>query len=192
MAFSDRYISSAISILFCISFLYNTSFQESSENFKFYNSTKTDFTIQYPENWSVLENFNLNQTNSSKSVEFITPFDPSDLIQEIFIVNSIALPGGTTLDQFVSKALNQFNRTYADFSLISLNSTKLGSNYNVTHIAYSYRAGMDKLDIKLVMTHDIVAFKDRVYVLTFGTPPNSYYDFLQIIQQMLSSFRIKQ
>ncbi len=188
---SDIYLFFILVVLFCSSWFDHSSIQEISENFKTYNSTKTDFTIQYPENWSVLERINLNQS-ISQSVEFITPFETrSDFIQEIFIVNSIPHPANTTLDEFVIKAIDQFNKTYNDFKLISLSSTKLGNNYNATHLEYSYLAVFDKLNINLVMSNDIIPYKDDLFVLTFGTPSNSYYDFLPTIQQIISSFRIK-
>lgn len=189
----NRYIIPLICFLLCFTVFINISIQENSENFVLYNSSDTVFTIQYPSNWHVSERLNVNHTNDSNlPVEFITPFEgPSDLIQEIFIVNTIPLPANTTLDNYVNKALNQFNTTYTDFKLISLNSTTQDNIYNATNLTYSYLAGTAKMNIKLVMSHYIILFKENIYVLTFGTQPNKYYDFLPTIQQMTASFRIK-
>ena len=94
-----------------------------------------------------------------------------------------------TFNEYVDNALNQFQNEYRDFKLISNNSTMI-DNHNARKLGYSYTAGEDPLSIKIIMTHNIIDDGNKVYVLSLGTPPDKYYDFLNIIQTMNDSFKI--
>jgi hypothetical protein len=40
------------------------------------------------------------------------------------------------------------------------------------------------------MEHNIISDGNNVYVLSFGTPPDKYYEYLSIIHKMINSFKI--
>jgi hypothetical protein len=63
-------------------------------------------------------------------------------------------------------------------------------NHNARKLAYSYTAGEDPLSIKIIMNDNIIDDGNKVYVLSIGTPPEKYYDFLNIIQTINDSFKI--
>ena len=94
-----------------------------------------------------------------------------------------------TFNEYVDNALNEFKNEYRDFKLISNNSTII-DNHNGRKLSYSYLAGIAPLSIKLIMNHNIISDGNKVYVLTFGTPPDKYYEYLSSVQKMVNSFKI--
>jgi hypothetical protein len=164
---------------------------DDSESFLKYNNSKLKFAIQYPSNWEITERESSPALgNNSSTIEIKSPFDgPQDLVQEQFLISLNRLQKNITFNEYVDNALNQFQNEYRDFKLISNNST-MTDNYNARKLAYSYTAGEDPLSIKIIMTHNIIDDGNKVYVLSFGTPPDKYYDFLNIIQTMNDSFKI--
>ena len=164
---------------------------EDLDSFQIYNNSKLNFSIQYPSNWEITERkFNPELENFSSTVEIKSPFeDPQDLVQEQLVISLNILHENTTFDEYIDNALNQFKNEYRDFQLISNNSTII-DNHNARKLSYSYLAGEDPLSINLIMNHNIISDGNKVYVLSFGTPPDKYYNYLNIIQTMINSFKI--
>ena len=161
------------------------------KSFLTYNNSKLNFSIQYPSNWEITESkFNPEMENISSTIEIISPFEGGqDLIQEQFVISLNRLQKNITFNEYVDNAFNQFKNEYRDFKLISNNSTII-DNHNARKLSYSYIAGVDPLSIKLIMNHHIISDGNKVYVLSFGTPPDKYYDYINIIQKMINSFKI--
>jgi hypothetical protein len=164
---------------------------DDSDPFLTYNNSKFNFSIQYPSAWNIAENkIHPELENISSTIEINSPFEGSqDLLQEKFLISINKLQGNVTFSDYVDNALNEFKNEYKDFHLISNNSTMI-DNHNARKLSYSYIAGVDPLSIKLIMNHNIILDGNKVYVLTFGTPPDKYYDYLIIIQKMINSFKI--
>ena len=164
---------------------------DDSTTFLTYNNSKLNFSIQYPSNWEVNERkFNSELENISSTIEIKSSFEgPQDLVQEQFIISLNRLQENITFNEYIDNALNQFKNEYRDFKLISNNSTMI-DNHNGRKLSYSYIAGVDPLSIKLIMNHYIISDGNKVYVLSFGTPPDKYYEYLSIIQKMINSFKI--
>jgi hypothetical protein len=162
-----------------------------SNSFLTYNNSRLNFSIQYPSTWNIAENkFHPDVENISSTIEITSPFEGTqDLLQEKFIISINKLQGNLTFNNYVDNALNEFKNNYRDFQLISNNST-MSDNHNERKISYSYIAGVEPLSIKLIMNHNIILDGNKVYVLTFGTPPDKYYDYLSIIKKMVNSFKI--
>jgi hypothetical protein len=163
---------------------------DDSTTFLTYNNSKLNFSIQYPSNWETNERkLNPELENISSTIEIKSPFEgPQDLVQEQFIISLNRLQENSTFNEYVDNALNQFKNEYRDFKLISNNSTII-DNHNARKLSYSYTAGVDPLSIKLIMNHNIIPDGDKVYVLSFGTPPDKYYNYINIIQTMINSFK---
>jgi hypothetical protein len=162
-----------------------------STSFLTYNNSKLKFSIQYPSTWVLTEN-KLHQEleNISSTIEIKTPFEGSqDLLQEEFLISINKLQENITFDDYVDNALEEFKNEYRDFQLISNNSTMI-DNHNGRKLSYSYLAGVDPASIKLIMEHNIISNGNNVYVLSFGTPPDKYYEYLSIIHKMINSFKI--
>ena len=164
---------------------------DDSTTFLTYNNSKLNFSIQYPSNWEVNERkFNSELENISSTIEIKSPFEgPQDLVQEQFIISLNRLQENITFNEYIDNALNQFNNEYRDFKLISNNLTII-DNHNARKLSYSYTAGVDPLSVKLIMNHNIISDGNKVYVLSFGTPPDKYYNYINIIQTMINSFKI--
>lgn len=164
---------------------------EDSDSFLTYNNSKLNFSIQYPSTWVLTENkFHPELANISSTIEIKSPFEGSqDLLQEEFLISINKLQGNITFDGYVDNALNEFKNKYRNFQLILNNSTMI-DNHNERKLSYSYIAGVDPVIIKLIMTHTIISDDDKVYVLSFGTPPEKYYEYLSIINKMINSFKI--
>ena len=163
---------------------------DDSPPFLTYNNSKLNFSIQYPSNWEVNERkFNSELENISSTIEIKSPFEgPQDLVQEQFIISLNRLQENITFNEYIDNALNQFKNEYRDFKLISNNSTII-DNHNARKLSYSYTAGVDPLSVKLIMNHNIISDGNKVYVLSFGTPPDKYYNYINIIQTMINSFK---
>ena len=164
---------------------------EDSDSFLTYNNSKLNFSIQYPSTWVLTENkFHPELANISSTIEIKSPFEGSqDLLQEEFLISINKLQENITFDDYVDNALNEFKNEYRNFQLISNNSTMI-DNHNGRKLSYSYIAGLDPLSIKLIMNHTIISDGNKVYVLSFGTPPDKYYEYLSIINKMVNSFKI--
>ncbi|MDW3611825.1 MAG: PsbP-related protein [Nitrososphaeraceae archaeon] len=164
---------------------------EDSDSFLTYNNSKLNFSIQYPSTWVLTENkFHPELANISSTIEIKSPFEGSqDLLQEEFLISINKLQENITFDDYVDNALNGFKNEYRDFQLISNNSTMI-DNHNGRKLSYSYIAGVDPVSIKLIMNHTIISDGNKVYVLSFGTPPDKYYEYLSIINKMVNSFKI--
>ena len=160
-------------------------------SFLTYNNSKLKFSIQYPSTWILTENkLHPELENISSTIEIKTPFEGSqDLLQEEFVISINKLQGNITFDNYVDNALKEFKNEYTDFKLISNNSTMI-DNHNGRKLSYSYLAGVDPASIKLIMEHNIIPDGNNVYVLSFGTPPDKYYQYLSIIHKMINSFKI--
>ena len=163
---------------------------DDSPPFLTYNNSKLNFSIQYPSDWEINERkFNPELGNISSTIEIKSPFEgPQDLVQEQFLISLNRLQENNTFNEYVDNALNQFKNEYRDFQLISNNSTII-DNHNARKLSYSYLAGEDPLSINLIMNHNIISDGNKVYVLSFGTPPDKYYNYINIIQTMINSFK---
>ena len=161
------------------------------KSFLTYNNSKLNLSIQYPSNWEITERkYNPEMKNISSTIEIKSPFEGGqDMVQEQFLISLNRLQKNITFNEYVNNALNQFKNEYRDFKLISNNSIII-DNHNARKVSYSYIAGVDPLSIKLIMNHNIISDGNKVYVLSFGTPPDKYYDYINIIQKMLNSFKI--
>lgn len=162
-----------------------------SPSFLTYNNSKLKFSIQYPSTWVLTENkLHPELENISSTIEIKTPFEGSqDLLQEEFLISINKLQENITFDDYVDNALEEFKNEYRDFQLISNNSTMI-DNHNGRKLSYSYLAGVDPASIKLIMEHNIIPHGNNVYVLSFGTPPDKYYEYLSTIHKMINSFKI--
>jgi hypothetical protein len=164
---------------------------EDSDSFLTYNNSKLNFSIQYPSTWVLTENkFHPELANISSTIEIKSPFEGSqDLLQEEFLISINKLQENITFDDYVDNALNEFKSEYRNFQLISNNLTMI-DNHNGRKLSYSYIAGVEPVSIKLIMNHTIISDGNKVYVLSFGTPPDKYYEYLSIINKMVNSFKI--
>jgi hypothetical protein len=164
---------------------------EDSDSFLTYNNSKLNFSIQYPSTWVLSENkFPPELANISSTIEIKSPFEGSqDLLQEEFLISINKLQENITFDDYVDNALNEFKSEYRNFQLISNNLTMI-DNHNGRKLSYSYIAGVEPVSIKLIMNHTIISDGNKVYVLSFGTPPDKYYEYLSIINKMVNSFKI--
>ena len=164
---------------------------EDSDSFLTYNDSQLNFSIQYPSTWVLTENkLHPELANISSTIEIKSPFEGSqDLLQEEFLISINKLHENITFDDYVDNALNEFKNEYRNFQLISNNSTMI-DNHNGRKLSYSYIAGVDPVSIKLIMNHSIISDGNKVYVLSFGTPPEKYYEYLSIINKMINSFKI--
>ena len=169
----------------------NTFAIDDSDSFSNYTNSKFNFSIQYPSDWNLTENqLRPELANTSSTIEITSPFEGSkDLLQEKFLININKLQENITFNEYVDNALNEFKNEYRDFKLISNNSTMI-DNHNGRKLSYSYIAGIEPLSIKLIMIHNIISDGNKVYVLTFGTPPDKYYEYLSSVQKMVNSFKI--
>jgi len=164
---------------------------EDSDSFLTYNDSQLNFSIQYPSTWVLTENkLHPELANISSTIEIKSPFEGSqDLLQEEFLISINKLQENITFDDYVDNALNEFKNEYRNFQLISNNSTMI-DNHNGRKLSYSYIAGVDPVNIKLIMNHTIISDGNKVYVLSFGTPPDKYYEYVSIINKMVNSFKI--
>ena len=195
MNFNVVFLSIMITMIFSLIELTDSNVMtfaiDDSDSFSNYTNSKFNFSIQYPSTWNLTENkLHPELANTSGPIEITSPFEgPKDLLQEKFLININKLKENLTFNAYVDNALNEFKNEYRDFKLISNNST-MTDNHNERKLSYSYTAGIQPLSIKLIMDHNIILDGNKVYVLTFGIPPDKYYEYLSIVQKMVNSFKI--
>jgi hypothetical protein len=162
-----------------------------SDSLLTYNNSKYNFSIQYPSTWELIESRVPPEVeNTSSSIEIKSPFEGAqDLLQEELLISINKLEENITFNDYVDNALNEFKNEYKDFQLISNNLTNI-DNHDGRKLSYSYIAGEGPLSIKLIMNHNIISDGNKVYVLSFGTPPNKYYEYSSLIQKIINSFNI--
>lgn len=164
-------------------------FSQDESPFLKYDNNRFNFSIEYPSTWNLREIPTASVVNLF-NIEIITPFsDTHDMIQEKFLLSINKLPQNVTFKKYVDDALEQFNKTYTAFKLISDKTTN-EDNLPSRTISYSYVAGLIPMTTKFVMTHEIFLYNYKIYVLSFGTPPDKYYDFLPIAEKIFDSFSI--
>ena len=195
MKFNVVFLSIMITLIFSLIELTDSNVKtfaiDDSDSFSNYTNSKFNFSIQYPSAWNLTENkMHPELANTSSTIEIRSPFEgPKDLLQEKFLISINKLEENLTFNAYVDNALNEFKKEYKDFKLISNNSTMI-DNHNGRKLSYSYIAGIEPLSIKLIMNHNIISDGNKVYVLTFGTPPDKYYEYLSIVQKIVNSFKI--
>ena len=182
-------ISLIVSLISNFQYMESYSVLDDDSPYIVYENSEYGFSIAYPSSWNVTENFNSKYDKVLFELFIKSPFEgKGDLISEEFLLGINKMPENITFNAFVESALSQFTNTYKNFTLIS-NDTIQIDNHDARKISYTYIAGEGPLSIKLLMIHNIIYDNDKIYVLTYGTQPNKYYEDIEMIQKIYDSFK---
>ncbi len=152
-------------------------------NFLTYENSNLGIKIQYPSNWTKIENI----TNGF--VQFFSPkkgfMDPYTESLSIFLSNSQNM----SLDQYVGYNIDSIKRV-PEFKIIESSSTILAGNQAQKIVYTGKLTPPSQLDVTVML---IVAVKDNIgYIVNYSSDPEGYIDHLPIIQKMIDSLEISQ
>jgi len=152
---------------------------ELTKDFLTYENPTHGIRIKYPKDWTMQEGF------MGTVVVFLSPkADASDVFQENLNVGVEDLSGvSITLDEYTELTIDQMGQFITDFTVIESGKTTLAGNpaYKIV-----YTGSQAQYSIKWMQ---IWAIKDdKAYLITYTAETDSFSDFLEIVEAMISSF----
>jgi hypothetical protein len=153
-------------------------------NFLTYENSNLGIKIQYPSNWTKIENI----TNGF--VQFFSPkksfMDPYTESLSIFLSNSQDM----SLDQYVGYNIDSIKNRVPEFKITESSSTILAGNQAQKIVYTGKLTPPSQLDVTVML---ILAVKDNIgYIVNYSSDPEEYFDYLTIIQKMIDSLEISQ
>ena len=168
----------------------NSSYAQSSDDFRKYTNDIMNFTIQYPSNWQVKEN---SETEPDR-----VWFELSGRSLPIFSVDNEKIEGdievehhngdtviqkNPSLEEFAQHEIDEkTSLQFRDFDLINQNKVTVGGN-SAWKMEF---AGQDNLYLFEICT----IANGRVYVLTYQDYPSKVPETLPLANKMVESFQI--
>jgi hypothetical protein len=173
------------SIIFTIVILgINSSYAQSSDDFRKYTNDVMNFTIQYPSNWQVKENI--------ESYPERVSFELSGRSLPIFAVETEKVEPhldsdtmtlkNISLQQLVQHELEEMSSEFRNFDLIRQNKVTVGGN-----IGWKMEfAGQDSFYLFEICT----IANGKIYILTYQDYPLKVPETLPLADKMVESFQI--
>jgi hypothetical protein len=168
-----------------VSILINSSYAQSSDNFKTYTNNDLNFTIQHPSNWQVKEN--------TESPDGRVSFEFSDRSLPIFGVKTEKVEShldsdrmtikNISLQELAEHELNEMTASeFRNFDLIKQNKVTIGGN-DGWKMEF---AGEDSLYLFEICT----IAHGKIYVLTYQDYSSKVPETLPLANEMVESFQI--
>jgi eukaryotic-like serine/threonine-protein kinase len=166
----------------------NLALSQTSTNspFSTHENRELGIKIDYPIAWQRVEDFS--------SVRFSSPYESNfDTLQETLVINVEFLPFQDlfTLDYFINdpeagfRAQAQLNNFHIiEESYINLANT---AAYKVVFTETFDREGVPHQFMEMYV---ILLKSDRAYFIQYYAEPNTFYNYLPIIERMLNSFQL--
>jgi PsbP-like protein len=173
------------SIIFTIVILgINSSYAQSSDDFRKYTNDVMNFTIQYPSNWQVKENIEFHPERvwfelSGRSLpifavdtEKVGPHLDSDTMTQ----------KNTSLQQLVQQEIDEISSEFRNFDLIRQNKVTVGGN-----IGWKMEfSGEDSFYLFEICT----IANGKIYILTYQDYALKVPETLPLADKMVESFQI--
>jgi hypothetical protein len=154
-----------------------------------YQNSSYGITMQYPANWTKDEEDSDPNDNITNIVTFVSPLEnTADNYSENLGIGLEFLVHNTTLDEYASSLITDYNNTITDFNLIELNTniTLGGGNNPAYGLLYTDRE--DGTNYKTMEIGTIIG--DRVFFIEYNAEENKYSNYLPTIQKMINSLQI--
>jgi photosystem II reaction center protein PsbP len=154
----------------------------SATNFTVYKNSVLGVRVEYPSNWTVVENLTYGKVNFNGPLpNFLARGGPAAHM-------SVFLPPylNPSVDNIVNSYITRISKTSLNFKLIESNATTIAGNtaHKVVYTWVSSLLGPTESVIVYTINHGIA------YSLGFGVSVDQYSTLLPIIQKMIQSFEI--
>jgi hypothetical protein len=155
----------------------NQTTSNSNNTFLTYKNSAYGIKIQYPSSWTRSAN-----QSSNEIVRFISP--PGTVPVSLNIIVKPGLSQSIPLQLYINAGIDILKKSLSNFDLISSNATTLGG---VPAEKMVYTANLPSgLKLKFIQSF---AIKDTTgYIVTSGTLPDDFTNYLPTVQKMISSF----
>ncbi len=185
METAQSLLFSAFAFSFAFSFLFGlvegTSFDEIEPSWGNYAShADRGFSFSYPSSWTVLNN-----VHKDNDVITLMPPNNYDLFGEKLTFGMEKLQSNMSLQEYSDKAIKILSIAMQDFHLID-SSPFLLSDSIWERISFTHET--DNRIIKVLQFWSIK--DDFVYIISFGTTPDSYFSYLPTLHKIISGVEI--
>ena len=138
------------------------------------------FNFSFPSSWTVV-----NSTHKDNDLITLTPPNNYDLFGEKMTFGMEKLQSNMSLHEYSNKALKILSTTLQEFHLIDSNP------YVLSDTVWERILFTHETDNRIVKVLQYWTIKDDyVYVISFGTTPDSYFSYIPTIYKIISGVGI--
>lgn len=138
------------------------------------------FTFSFPSNWTVV-----NSTHEDNGVITLSPPNKYDLFGEKMTFGMEKLQSNMSLDNYSKQAIKILSTALQEFHLIDSNP------FTISDTVWERILFTHETDNRVVKVLQVWTIKDYyVYVISFGTAPDSYFGYIPTIYKVISGVKI--
>jgi hypothetical protein len=167
-----------------------------TSNFLTYNNPILGIQIQYPSDWSVIENSYNPEAENNTIVGFFAQSKTSSELGNISGVSGSFVPyldiyvfdsNNISFDKIIDATVNKF-RNNENFVINETKPSTVKGNHPAYMLVYDAIVGGDEFFRKMQVYS---MFGSKIYVLSFTSQHASFSNYLPLVQKMVSSFEIQ-
>jgi len=167
-----------------------------TSNFLTYNNPILGIQIQYPSDWSVIENSYNPEAENNTIVGFFAQSKTSSELGNISGVSGSFVPyldiyvfdtKNISFDKIIDATVNKF-RNNENFVINESKPFAVKDNHPAHMLVYDAIVGGDEFFRKMQV---YVMSGDKIYLISFTSQEALFSNYLPIVQKMVSSFEIK-
>ena len=167
-----------------------------TSNFLTYNNPILGIQIQYPSDWSVIENSYNPEAENNTIVGFFAQSKTSSELGNISGVSGSFVPyldiyvfdsKNISFDKIIDATVNKF-RNNENFVINESKPSTVKGNHPAHMLVYDAIVGGDEFFRKMQV---YVMSGDKIYLISFTSQQALFSNYLPIVQKMVSSFEIK-
>lgn len=167
-----------------------------TSNFLTYNNPILGIQIQYPSDWSVIENSYNPEAENNTIVGFFAQSKTSSELGNISGVSGSFVPyldiyvfdsKKMSFDKIIDATVNKF-RNNENFVINESKTSTVKGNHPAHMLVYDAIVGGDEFFRKMQVYS---TFGSKIYVLSFTSQQASFSNYLPLVQKMVSSFEIQ-
>jgi hypothetical protein len=168
-----------------------------TSNFLTYNNPILGIQIQYPSDWSVIENSYNPEAENNTIVGFFAQSKTSSELGNISGVSGSFVPyldiyvfdsKNISFDKIIDATVNKF-RNNENFVINESKPSTVKGNHPAHMLVYDAIVGGDELFRKMQVYS---MFGSEIYVLTFTSQAALFPDYLSLVQKMVNTFEKSQ
>ena len=174
----------------------SSSASNTTSNFLTYNNPILGIQIQYPSDWSVIENSYNPKAENNTIVGFFAQSKTSSELGNISGVSGSFVPyldiyvfdsKNMSFDKIIDATVNKF-RNNENFVINESKPFAVKDNHPAHILVYDAIVGGDEFFRKMQV---YVMSGDKIYLISFTSQQALFSNYLPIVQKMVSSFEIQ-
>ena len=147
-------------------------------NFSTYESKDSNLKIDYPSDWSLME-------NSSSSIEFRPPTATTESGEELVKMSVIPLSSQSiTMQSIVAETLKDKSNSLDNFQLQDTNIVPNLENIPMHKLVYTYTNSNNEQVMQLDFG---MINNNQLYLFSFISSPLAYYNYIPTVDKMIGS-----